>query len=227
LLALTRFALVTAAGKGLGAAIAEHLSANGFTVFSHYLRSRPRAGIPLEADLEVAQGRAWLIDRVREKTSRLDLLVNNLGVYSEDHQLPEIELAEFESVIALNLTAAFHLTQLSLDLMGEGSRIINIGDSACDRIEARATATPYHIAKIGLNVLTRSYAKVLTSRGITVNMISPGFLENSIGEPLSPIPAGRPGFYSDLIPALDFLVSPEAGYISGANLVVSGGWNLG
>jgi len=222
-----KHALVTAAGQGLGAAIAEHLSSRGYAIFSHYHTSVPRAGIPLQADFTTAEGRISVIDRVREETDRLDVLVNNLGVYSEDRSLPEIDLSEFEDTLALTLTSAFHLTQLSLDLLGQGSRIINIGDSACDRIEARAIATPYHIAKIGLNVLTRSYAKVLTSRGITVNMISPGFLENSIGEPLAPIPAGRPGFFADLIPAVDFLLSEEAGYISGTNLVVSGGWNLG
>jgi 3-oxoacyl-[acyl-carrier protein] reductase len=224
---VTRSALVTAAGRGLGAAISEHLEAKGFRVFSHYLHSHPRAGTPLQADFTTAEGRISVIERVREQVGRLDVLVNNLGVYAEDRLLPELELAEFETTLSLTLTSAFHLTQLSLDLLGDGSRIINIGDSACDRIEARAIATPYHIAKIGLNVLTRSYAKVLTERGITVNMISPGFLENSIGAPAVPIPAGRPGFYADLLPALDFLLSPEAGYVSGANIVVSGGWNLG
>jgi 3-oxoacyl-[acyl-carrier protein] reductase len=221
-----RFALVTAAGRGLGAAIAEHLEAKGFTVFSHYLRSQPRCGIPLQADLTSASERSSLIDRVREKTSRLDVLVNNLGVYSEE-RLPEIDLEAFETTMSLTLTTAFHLTQLSLDLLQHGSRVVNIGDSGCDRIEARVTATPYHIAKLGLHVLTRSYAKALTARGITVNMISPGFLENSVGEPGEPIPAGRPGFFADVLPALDFLLSAEAGYISGSNVLVSGGWNLG
>ena len=221
------FALVTAAGRGLGAAIAEHLEKRGYTVFSHYHRSMPRSGIPLQADFTDASERSAVIDRVREKTGRLDVLVNNLGVYSEERDLAELGLEEFETTISLTLTAAFHLTQLSLDLLHQGSRVINIGDSGCDRIEARATATPYHIAKIGLNVLTRSYAKVLAGRGITVNMISPGFLENSIGAPLAPIPAGRPGFFADVIPAVDFLISPEAGYISGTNILVNGGWNLG
>jgi NAD(P)-dependent dehydrogenase (short-subunit alcohol dehydrogenase family) len=224
---VTRFALITAAGKGLGAAIAEHLEATGFTVFSHYKRSVPRAGIAVQADLRTAAGRIAVIDRVRAETERLDVLVNNLGVYSEEHTLPEIGLEEFEEVLTLTLTSAFHITQLSLDLLQEGSRVINIGDSGCDRIEARVFATPYHIAKLGLHVLTRSHAKALTSRGITVNMISPGFLENSIGAPTSPIPAGRPGFFSDVIPALDFLLSKEAGYVSGTNLLVNGGWNLG
>lgn len=223
---MARFALVTAAGRGLGSAVAEHLTARGFTVFSHYLHSVPRVGIPLRADFRSAEGRIAVMERVHEQTERLDVLVNNLGVYSED-RLPEIGLEAFEETLALTLTSAFHITQLSLDLLGHGSRVINIGDSGCDRIEARVYATPYHIAKLGLHVLTRSYAKELTGRGITVNMISPGFLENSIGEPVSPIPAGRPGLFADLLPALDFLLSEQAAYVSGANLVVSGGWNLG
>ena len=99
-------------------------------------------------------------------------------------------------------------------------------DSAADRITARPTATPYHIAKLGLHILTRSYAGLLGPDGIRVNQVSPGFLENSVGRPGSPIPLGRPGAFSDVLGAIDYLLSPAAGYVSGANLVISGGWNL-
>ena len=124
---------------------------------------------------------------------------------------------------------AFHLTQLTSDLLEAdgGGRIVNIGDSGADRIEARRQATPYHVAKVGLHILTRTHAQVLGARGITVNMISPGFLSNSVGEPGEPIPAGRPGAFQDIAGALDFLLSEAAAYTSGTNLLVNGGWNLG
>src|SRR5438128_2287166 len=106
-------------------------------------------------------------------------------------------------------------------------RIINLGDSACDRLEAHVLATPYHIAKLGVHVLTRSYAQLLMPKGITVNMISPGFLENSVGRPPQRLPAGHPGSFNDILGALDYLLSEQASYVSGTNLLVTGAWNLG
>jgi len=104
--------------------------------------------------------------------------------------------------------------------------VINIGDSGADRVIARVQATPYHIAKLGVHVLTRSYAKLYAPDRITVNQISPGFLENSVGEPGSPVPAGRLGNFADILGALDYLLSPAADYVTGTNIVISGGWNL-
>lgn len=220
-------ALITAGGQGLGGALTAHLEARGHQVLAHYRTSFPAAGTGIQADLRTAAGRIDLMERVRAVTGRLDVLVNNLGVYPEA-RLPDIPLETFESVLSLTLTATFHLTQLALEhgLLQEGSRVINIGDSGADRIEARALATPYHVAKVGVHVLTRSYAQVLTGRGITVNMVSPGFLENSVGSPGSRIPAGRPGRFDDVLGAVDYLLSKEAAYVSGTNIVVSGGWNL-
>jgi len=88
-------------------------------------------------------------------------------------------------------------------------------------------ATPYHIAKLGVHVLTRSYAQLLMPKGITVNMISPGFLENSVGSPPQRLPAGHPGSFNDVLGALDYLLSEQASYVSGTNLLVTGAWNLG
>lgn len=223
---MTRYALVTAGGQGLGGAITRHLEASGYEVFAHYRTSVPKNGTGLRADLSAAAGRIDLMDQICTRTERLDVLVNNLGVYPEA-RLPDIPLGIFESVLALTLTTNFHLTQLALErgLLREGGRVVNIGDSSADRIEARTLATPYHVAKLGVHVLTRSYAEVLTPRGITVNMVSPGFLENSVGVP-GRIPAGRKGRFEDVLGAVDYLLSPEAAYVSGANILVSGGWNL-
>jgi 3-oxoacyl-[acyl-carrier protein] reductase len=164
-----------------------------------------------------------------EVTNELHVLVNNLGWYLME-RLPHITIDQWERALALNCTATFHLTQLALPLLEAASppgRIINLGDAACDRITAHVMATPYHIAKLGVHVLTRSYAQLLMPKGITVNMISPGFLENSVGSPPEELPAGSPGRFEDVLGALDYLLSAQARYVSGTNLLVTGAWNLG
>ena len=174
-------------------------------------------------------GREHLLHQVAERTSELHVLVNNLGWYLME-RLPNITLEQWEQAFTLNCTTTFHLTQLALPLLEAAAppgRIINLGDSACDRLEAHVMATPYHIAKLGVHVLTRSYAQLLMPKGITVNMISPGFLENSVGRPPQRLPAGHPGSFNDILGALDYLLSEQASYVSGTNLLVTGAWNLG
>ena len=236
-----RHALVTAGAQGLGRAMARHLGRQGYNVFIHYFTSRAAAedlqaelakdgyeAVCVWADLSQAEGREGLMAAVAERTAVLDVLVNNVGWYFME-RLPDITLSQWEQALSLNCTAAFHMTQLTLPLLEAASppgRIINIGDSACDRLAAHVMATPYHIAKLGLHVLTRSYAELLMPKGITVNMISPGFLENSVGSPPRRLPAGHPGSFDDVIGALDYLLSERAAYVSGTNLLVAGAWQL-
>lgn len=231
-----RVALVTAGAQGLGGALVEHLLERGWRVVAHW-RNR-RGGLDdlearfagkltcVQGDLASEEDREALVSAA-DALGRLDLLVNNLGVYPELF-LEDIDLELWRSTIELTLTANFHLTQLTTELLvRSGGRVINIGDSGADRIEARHQATPYHIAKMGVHILTRTYAQRLTARGVTVNMVSPGFLENSVGEPGERIPAGRPGAFSDMAAAIDWLISDAARYVSGTNILVNGGWNLG
>ena len=230
-----RVALVTAGAQGLGGALTAHLLQAGFHVVAHWRRRRgdldaleaahPGRLTCVQGDLASADDRAALV-AAAEGLGRLDLLLNNLGVYPEA-EIEDIDLDTWRGVLELTLTANFHLTQLAVPLLERsGGRVINIGDSGADRVEARAQATPYHVAKLGVHVLTRTYAQRLTARGVTVNMVSPGFLENSVGAPGEPIPAGRPGAFADIAGAVDYLVSDAARYVSGTNLLVNGGWNL-
>lgn len=236
-----RYALVTAGAQGLGRAIVQHLVRHQYVVFIHYYASHLDAtalhsditaaggeAVLLRADLSQREERERLVQQVAAVTPVLHVLVNNLGWYVLE-RLQHLSIEQWEQALALNCTAAFHLTQLTLPLLEAArppARIVNLGDAACDRITARVMATPYHIAKIGLNVLTRSYAQLLMPQGITVNMISPGFLENSTGVPPQRLPAGRPGRFEDVLGALDYLLSESAGSISGTNLLVTGAWNL-
>ena len=229
-----RYALVTAGAQGLGQAIVQHLVRQGYFVFVHYYTSPP-ATCPtpqtmfLQSDLSQREARERLLRDIGHVTSQLHVLVNNLGWYVME-RLPRITIEQWELALTLNCTATFHLTQLALPLLEAArpaARIINLGDSACDRITARIMATPYHIAKLGVHVLTRSYAQLLMPKGITVNMISPGFLQNSVGSPPEALPAGAPGRFEDVLGALDYLTSAAASHVSGTNLLVTGAWNLG
>jgi 3-oxoacyl-[acyl-carrier protein] reductase len=232
--------LITGSARGLGRAIALHLARPRSVLILHYRTGRDDAeqvatavsnkgarAVLLQADLSSADQRESLMSSVEREVDHLSLMVNNAGIYLEK-TLEETTPQDWQLVLDSTCSAVFHITQRGRHLLRAGapSRVINIGDSGADRIVARTTATPYHVAKLGVHVLTRSFARLLTPDGVTVNQISPGFLENSVGAPGSPIPAGRLGEYTDVLAALDFLVSPEAQYVTGANIVVSGGWNL-
>lgn len=233
---MTRWALVTAGAQGLGGALSRYLLEQGYQVIVHF-RSSTRGTealqhefgtdrvLPIAADLATRSGQAELIDTVKCHVSRLHVLVNNLGVYPEVDLL-DIDIDLWEQSLMLTCTTGFHLIQELHPLMrGEGSRIINIGDAVIDRLEGHAQGTPYYIAKYGMLVLTRSYAPLLMPHGITVNMISPGWLENSIGPTEPALPGGRRGTFEDITGALGYLLSDAAAYVSGANLVVAGGFS--
>jgi 3-oxoacyl-[acyl-carrier protein] reductase len=222
-------ALVTAAASGVGRAIASTLSREGFRVWAHWHRTEPNiegSVIPVQADLRRPEERERLARDV--SVEGLSVLVNNLGIYPEQ-DLDDMDLDRFEEVFSLTCTVTFDLIRrLRPALVRRApSHVVNVGDSGADRIEARRQATPYHIAKLGVHVLTRTYAQILGPEGVRVNMVSPGFLENSVGQPDSPIPLGRPGACDEVAEAVRWLVSGASSYTSGTNLLVNGGWNLG
>ena len=233
-------ALVTGAGRNLGRSIALHLARPGQCLLLHArgsqtaldavateARAKGAEVHTLHADLSKEVERERLIGQVQDLTARLDLLVNNAGHYPE-RDLLDIEAGAFDQLLALNCTAVFHLTRALQPLLRAAapSRVINLGDSGADRVVAHVRATPYHIAKLGVTVLTRSFAVAFAADGITVNQINPGFLESSVGGPGSSFPAGRAGTFTDILGALDYLLSEQAGYVSGASITVSGAWNL-
>lgn len=233
--------LVTAGASGLGRAIVDHLLKQNHRVVSTYFRSSAEAEVMeaaypgqlrmVQADLGQKDHRAQLIECAVEHGG-VWALINNLGIYPEEW-IEDIDTERFEEVFHLTCTVGFDLIKRCIPLIraaqseGRRGRIVQLGDSGADRIEARAQATPYHIAKMGTHILTRTFAQRLGPDQITVNMVSPGFLENSVGEPGEPIPMGAPTSFKDILAALDFLLSPGARHVSGANIVVNGAWNLG
>lgn len=238
----SKVALVTGSGSGLGMRLALHLAGRGFDVAVHFHRSEAGAGEVrdqirglgrraelFQADLTREAGAKSLAHEVTKTFGRLDLLVNNAGVY---HEKGLLDLSEEEWFAELNTTATavYFVTRAFLPLLrASRGRVVNLGDGSCDRPGARSMAPAYHIGKTGVFILTRSFARNEASHGVAVNLISPGLLETSVGL-TSPeadgVPAGRYGRDADLFGALDFLVDEASPYLTGSNLIVGGGWNL-
>ncbi|HPA16976.1 MAG TPA: SDR family oxidoreductase [Verrucomicrobiae bacterium] len=231
-------ALVTGAGRprGLGAAIARALADDGYRLVVHFHKSGDDAaalaaevgGIAVGADLSTGAAADALIGSVARGFGRLDVLINNAGVYHRK-DLRDISEAEWREGLDSTASACFFTTRAALPLirLSPCGRVVNIGDSSCEKLAPRDLSVSYHIGKIGVLVLTRSFARQEAEHGVTVNMVSPGILENSVDLDVAPdIPAGRRGTFGDVLGAIRFLLRPDSGYVNGSNLVVSGGWNL-
>ena len=220
-------ALITGAGRGLGREMALHLAAPGRTLILHRhsareevervareARSRGARALTVGADLSRPTEREGLMEAVHREAGALQILINNVGLY-RPRPLLEITAEQWRETLEVSLGAIHHLIMLAVPLLRKSppARVINIGDSGSDRVVARPQATDYHVAKLGVTVLTRSYARELAPGGITVNQISPGILENSVDGPETPLPAGRRGTFADVLAALDYLLSDGAEYV--------------
>lgn len=239
---MTRVALVTGSARRVGRSMIEALASWGYTAWVHYRGSAEAAeevahgidaqgGIArtVKADVGTAEGCAQLISRVAAVDGRLDVLVNNVGIYPIG-PLVGYARADFERVLSTNLLGPFDLIQRALPLFpAEGGSIVNLGMTGLEFTGAAGKATAYNCSKAGLLILTRSFAEVLGPRGVRVNMISPGHVDFSVDLPddfADEVPLRRPATVADLCGALRYLISPEAGYVTGQNIEVAGGYML-
>lgn len=233
-------ALVTGSARGLGRAIVGHLGGAGYEVAVHYRRSREQAE-EVAAAVRDGGGRAHVVsgdvtkpDEVREISREvertlggLDVLVNNVGEFLPAYP-DEITAEQWERQLASTVSASFYVSQALLPLLRDGGgRIINISDSRADRIVASPRTLPYQVGKTGVLILTRTLARTEAPHGVTVNALLPGILADSHppGDP-GDIPAGRLGDFPDILGAVDYLLGPQADYVTGAFVQVGGGWNL-
>lgn len=238
-----KVALVTGSAKRLGRAIALRLASEGYFTWVHYLTSRDEAAEVLESirssggdgalvkgDVASSKHVASMAERVRKASGRLDLLVNNVGVYRTG-DLPGYSVQDFSATLRTNLIGTFDLIQRTLDLFPDGGgSIVNIGYAGVGSLAGSTHNTAYLISKTGLLVLTKSLAQALGPQGIRVNMVSPGILDNSVELPRRTrdyVPLDRLGRCDDVAEAVAFLASEKASYVTGVNMDIAGGYMLG
>jgi 3-oxoacyl-[acyl-carrier protein] reductase len=239
-----RFALVTGSARRLGRAIALRLAASGHFTFVHYRGSRRDAeavlktiraaggdGALVAGDLGTARGVAAVARAIRARVGskgRLEVLVNNVGVYTVGPLLT-FSADDFDAVLRANLTGCFRLTQALLPVMGRGGNVVNIGYAGVDNLTATTHNTAYLISKTGLLILTKSLAQALGAHGVRVNMVSPGILSNSVELPHKAsdfVPLEFLGDVDDVADAVEWIIGPKARYVTGINLDVAGGYHL-
>ena len=233
-------ALVTGAAKGIGQAVVLALAGAGYDVAVHYRFSAEEAeqtareargqGVraqTFQADVTKVAEAENLVQSVYDTMGGLDVLVNNVGNYHQG-PLADLEVETWHEMFDSNLHCTFYLCRAALPLMqtAGGGRIVNLGFTGAELLKARPSIAPYSIAKTGVILYSKALAKTYAADKITVNVVSPGVMENSVAQPVESIPLGRSGKLSELSSAVLYLVSPEAAYITGVTLEVAGGWNL-
>jgi 3-oxoacyl-[acyl-carrier protein] reductase len=239
-----KVALVTGGSRGIGAAIAKRLAADGASVAVTYSKGEDAAAALVKA-IEGAGGKAAAIqadaadaDAVRravERTvtlfGRLDVLVNNAGTIVP-MSVEETTLADFDRVFAVNVRGVFVATQAALKHLKPGGRIIMIGSCVGERVFMPGMA-PYAATKGAVKMFTQGLARELGARGITVNNVQPGPIDTELnpasGEWAVPqkaaVPLDRYGKADEVAALVAFVAGPESSYINGANLTVDGGTN--
>ena len=238
-----RVALVTGASRGIGKAILHKLGSMGFVAvgtattnegagrIDSGLAQADLSGKGLVLDVTQADSVANLLDEIRDRYSAPYVLVNNAAI-TQDNLLLRMKDHEWDAVINTNLSSAYRLTRACLRDMIKmrGGRVVNI--TSVTAFSGNAGQANYVAAKAGVVGFTKSLALEVASRGITVNAVAPGFIETDmtakLGESqqaklVEKIPLGRIGSTDEVAHVVSFLVSAEAGYITGETVHVNGG----
>ena len=242
-----RIALVTGGAQGIGRAIAEELAAAGAVIVLADVNEAKLAETVAEMKAQGIDASAFTVNvssqesieagakAIIEKFGKVEILVNNAGI-TRDNLMLRMKPADWDLVLSINLTGAFLLTQalLSPMLKNRWGRIVNIA-SVVGRA-GQAGQVNYAASKAGLIGLTRSLAREVASRNITVNAVAPGYIETPMTAVLSEevskamlatVPLGRRGTPKDVAQAVKFLASDAASYITGHVLDVNGGMFMG
>jgi len=233
-------ALVTGASGGIGEAVARALHAQGATVVLHGTRAEKLEALQkdlgarafaLAVDLSDRDAVAGLVDAASALAGPISILVNNAGI-TRDGLLMRMKDDDWDSVLEVNMTASMSLCRAAMRGMMKArtGRIISI--SSVVGLTGNAGQTNYAASKAGMIGFSKSLAAEVASRGLTVNVVAPGFIETPMTDVLDEsqksalltrVPAGRLGHADEIAATVAFLASDEAAYITGATLHVNGG----
>ena len=240
-------AIVTGSAKGIGKGIATEFAKQGATVVINYCGSKEAAlktveeikafggkAIPYQADISDYEMSKKMMDDIIKEYGAIDILVNNAGI-TRDNLILRMSESEFDDVIRTNLKGTFncikHVTKYMLK--NKSGKIINI--SSISGVNGIAGQANYSASKAGIIGLTKSFAKEMSSKGININAIAPGFIETDmtkvlndkyVEEIVNTIPSKRVGRPEDIAKAALFLASDMSDYITGQTLMVDGGRGL-
>ncbi len=244
-----KVALVTGSSRGIGKVIALQLAKNGADVVVNYpfegekesaeevvaeIKELGSNAIAIEADVTDAKQVKQMLKKVKSEFGTLNILVNNAGI-TKDKLLLRMKEEDWQSVLDVNLTGAFNVTKSALRLLmrAEEPRVINI--SSVVGLMGNAGQANYSASKAGLIGFTKSTAKEIAKKGVTVNAVAPGFIETAMTDKLkdsvveqmiAAIPANEFGQAEDVANTVLFLASSQAQYITGEVIRVDGGMTM-
>jgi 3-oxoacyl-[acyl-carrier protein] reductase len=239
-------ALIAGGAKGIGREVGLRLAERGWAVALCYHKSRAEAeatalaieekggrALAVHADVSTPEVCAALVRQVLDWQGRIDALIHCAGPYHRVDVLEETP-AGWREMFANNLDSFFYLARLVAPVMvkQQGGRIVAFSMANADRLVAQTQLTAHYLAKVGVLGLVRSLAKALAKHTITVNAVSPGFIDSGsldaaeLAGLVKIIPAGRIGSIGDAVHAVLYLLSDEAAYVTGTSLHVSGGWGI-
>jgi 3-oxoacyl-[acyl-carrier protein] reductase len=242
----SRVAMIAGGVRGIGRALALMLARRGWMIAACYRSSEEKAAtlqaelqdigarsLILRADVSDPATAEGLVRSVETEYGRIDALISCVGAY---HRVPLMQesIEGWHAMFDHNLHPVFYLSRaVAPGMIQRGwGRIVNFSMVNADQQVGQPFVTAHYIAKIGVLVLTRSLAKILAPHGITVNSISPGFIETGsvpqeeISRSFQSIPAGYMGTPEDVAGAVGYLLSDEARYVNGANIQLSGAWGI-
>ncbi len=241
-----RVAFITGGARGIGRAIGLELACAGWHIAFCYrtskddaqatcdsIRAQKAQALMAQCDVSDPLAVAELVDRIQNQWDRIDAVINCAGPFHRAKILEE-SVGGWRSMFQNNLDPVFFTAKYAAPGMIERKwgRIISFSLANADRIAANTAITAHFIAKSGVLSLSRALAKELAPHGVTVNCISPGFIDTKgtprekLSEMAEQIPAGYVGHLDDVLAATRFLLSEPARYVTGTNIQVSGGWGL-